>query len=206
MLKLAAQGKPHSVFLAADRWFRAKQIGHHERGCRQGTHADCVLAPCCFAASLCVQQALCLQPRVASADVIQKFNPNNKNALIKQYKTIYHPGEVSSCIASQSLTSQKRLQLACCIFLKQKREHRVGKCHTVLLSNICMSCDSMNLHIICVSQWHACLFFQVNKIRECPQHPSVVVTHTDAPQLFVWSTERQPNRQGDKVQKLMIPA
>lgn len=50
------------------------------------------------------------------------------------------------------------------------------------------------------------LALQVNKIRECPQHPSVVVTHTDAPQLFVWSTERQPNRQGDKVQKLMLTA
>ena len=41
-----------------------------------------------------------VQPRVASADVIQKFNPNNKNALIKQYKTIYHPGEASMCLAS----------------------------------------------------------------------------------------------------------
>ncbi|KAL3137237.1 hypothetical protein ABBQ32_006786 [Trebouxia sp. C0010 RCD-2024] len=80
---------------------------------------------------LVIMNADVVKPRVASADVIQKFNPNNKNALIKQYKTIYHPGEV-------------------------------------------------------------------NKIRECPQHPSVVVTHTDAPELFAWSTERQPNRQGDK--------
>ena len=39
-----------------------------------------------------------VQPRVASADVIQKFNPNNKNALIKQYKTIYHPGEARMCL------------------------------------------------------------------------------------------------------------
>ena len=41
-----------------------------------------------------------VQPRVASADVIQKFNPNNKNALIKQYKTIYHPGEARMCLVS----------------------------------------------------------------------------------------------------------
>ena len=40
---------------------------------------------------------------------------------------------------------------------------------------------------------------QVNKIRECPQEPSVLVTHTDAPELYVWSTERQHNRQGDTV-------
>ena len=40
---------------------------------------------------------------------------------------------------------------------------------------------------------------QVNKIRECPQEPSVLVTHTDAPELYVWSTERQHNRLGDTV-------
>ena len=40
---------------------------------------------------------------------------------------------------------------------------------------------------------------QVNKVRECPQEPSVLVTHTDAPELYVWSTERQHNRQGDTV-------
>ena len=45
-------------------------------------------------------------------------------------------------------------------------------------------------------------FAQVNKIRECPQHPSLVVTHTDSPELFVWSTERQHNRQGDKVHEI----
>lgn len=49
-------------------------------------------------------------------------------------------------------------------------------------------------NLLCTGLW-----LQVNKIRECPQHPSVVVTHTDAPELFAWSTERQPNRQGDKV-------
>ena len=35
---------------------------------------------------------------------------------------------------------------------------------------------------------------EVNKIRELPQHPSLVVTHTDAPQLYVWNLDRQPNR------------
>lgn len=40
---------------------------------------------------------------------------------------------------------------------------------------------------------------QVNKIRELPQHPAVVVTHTDAPELYVWNTVTQPNMTRDKV-------
>jgi histone-binding protein RBBP4 len=39
----------------------------------------------------------------------------------------------------------------------------------------------------------------VNKIREVPQHPEVIVTHTDAPELYVWNTQIQPNAQRDKV-------
>jgi hypothetical protein len=34
---------------------------------------------------------------------------------------------------------------------------------------------------------------EVNKIRELPQHPNVIVTHTDDPRLYVWNLERQPN-------------
>ena len=62
--------------------------------------------------------AVCLQPRVASADVIQKFNPNNKNALIKQYKAIYHPGEVGpsvACLQGFDRRSFGCLHLNCCI-------------------------------------------------------------------------------------------
>lgn len=40
---------------------------------------------------------------------------------------------------------------------------------------------------------------QVNKIRECPLHPHIVVTHTDAQELYVWNIEKQPNRAFDKV-------
>eukprot|EP00891_Asterochloris_glomerata_P005462 jgi/Astpho2/5462/fgenesh1_pm.00077_%23_3_t len=79
---------------------------------------------------LVVLNATIVKPRVASAEVIAKFNPAGKHPSIKPFKTIYHPGEV-------------------------------------------------------------------NKIRECPQEPSVLVTHTDAPELYVWSTERQHNRLGD---------
>lgn len=39
---------------------------------------------------------------------------------------------------------------------------------------------------------------EVNKVREIPQHPSVVVTHTDAPQLYVWNTDTQPHRNAEK--------
>lgn len=40
---------------------------------------------------------------------------------------------------------------------------------------------------------------EVNRIRELPQHPHVLVTHTDAPQLYVWNMEAQPDRAGIKV-------
>lgn len=45
------------------------------------------------------------------------------------------------------------------------------------------------------------MLHQVNKIREVPQHADVVVTHTDSKELFVWHTERQPNRK-EKVLQL----
>lgn len=37
---------------------------------------------------------------------------------------------------------------------------------------------------------------EVNRIREVPQHPHVLVTHTDAPHLYVWNMEAQPDRAG----------
>jgi hypothetical protein len=40
---------------------------------------------------------------------------------------------------------------------------------------------------------------QVNKIRELPQHPAIIVTHTDAPELYVWNTVTQPNMTRDQV-------
>ena len=42
---------------------------------------------------------------------------------------------------------------------------------------------------------------QVNKIREIPGYESIIVTHTDAPQLYVWSLERQPDRASDRVSR-----
>ncbi|CAL8462585.1 g2118 [Coccomyxa elongata] len=49
---------------------------------------------------------------------------------------------------------------------------------------------------------------EVNKIRECPLHPHIVVTHTDAKELYVWDIEKQPNRatdKGEQLQQLSIP-
>ncbi|KAF8066179.1 D-cysteine desulfhydrase 1 [Scenedesmus sp. PABB004] len=40
---------------------------------------------------------------------------------------------------------------------------------------------------------------EVNKIRELPQVPEVVVTHTDARELYVWNTATQPGATRDKV-------
>jgi len=49
----------------------------------------------------------------------------------------------------------------------------------------------------CYRLYTCCL--QVNKIREVPHHESVLVTHTDSAEVYVWSLERQPNRASDKV-------
>jgi hypothetical protein len=56
----------------------------------------------------------------------------------------------------------------------------------------------LQLHLTCMMHMHLPPL-QVNKIRELPQHPSIVITHTDAPQLYVWNTSTQPNMQWDKV-------
>ncbi|CAD7695435.1 unnamed protein product, partial [Ostreobium quekettii] len=37
---------------------------------------------------------------------------------------------------------------------------------------------------------------EVNKLRDVPQHPDLIVTHTDAPELFVWNVDKQPVRSG----------
>ncbi|KAI3436729.1 hypothetical protein D9Q98_006144 [Chlorella vulgaris] len=39
---------------------------------------------------------------------------------------------------------------------------------------------------------------EVNRMRELPQHPHVLVTHTDSPSLYVWNTDTQPDRTGVK--------
>ncbi|KAL6755216.1 WD40 repeat-like protein [Haematococcus lacustris] len=40
---------------------------------------------------------------------------------------------------------------------------------------------------------------EVNKIREVPGHPQLVVTHTDAPEVYVWNVDKQPHRSRDKL-------
>ena len=47
---------------------------------------------------------------------------------------------------------------------------------------------------------------QVNKIREVPQHPHILVTHTDARELYVWNVLTQPNRAFDKVPHPFLPS
>uniref|UniRef100_A0A7S3VQR3 Histone-binding protein RBBP4-like N-terminal domain-containing protein n=1 Tax=Dunaliella tertiolecta TaxID=3047 RepID=A0A7S3VQR3_DUNTE len=43
---------------------------------------------------------------------------------------------------------------------------------------------------------------EVNKIREIPQHPGLVVTHTDAPEVLLWNVDKQPHRPREKKNKL----
>ena len=44
----------------------------------------------------------------------------------------------------------------------------------------------------------------MNKIREVPGHESILVTHTDSPEVLVWSLDRQPNRAGDKARETRV--
>ena len=46
---------------------------------------------------------------------------------------------------------------------------------------------------------------EVNRLRELPQHPHVVVTHTDSPLLFVWNLITQADRTGVKVRACRAP-
>ena len=39
----------------------------------------------------------------------------------------------------------------------------------------------------------------MNKIREIPQHPGLIVTHTDSPEVFLWNMDTQPSRSREKV-------
>lgn len=42
---------------------------------------------------------------------------------------------------------------------------------------------------------------EVNKLREMPARPSIVVTHTDAPELYVWDLDAQPDRTAEEKEK-----
>ncbi len=44
------------------------------------------------------------------------------------------------------------------------------------------------------SSFLSIFFLQVNKIRELHQYPHVLITHTDAPELYVWNTDRLPDQ------------
>ena len=45
---------------------------------------------------------------------------------------------------------------------------------------------------------------QVNKIREVPQYPHILVTHTDAKELYVWNVLTQPNRATEKARLIIL--
>ena len=78
----------------------------------------------------------------------------------------------------------------------------------------CILISSIGIHITCLAlilereiHWmfagivysQSCAFlFQVNKIRELPDNPSIVATHSDSKEIFIWHFDRQPHR-GDKV-------
>lgn len=46
---------------------------------------------------------------------------------------------------------------------------------------------------------------EVNKIMDLPQNSSLIITHTDAPELLVWNIETQQDRTGDSSEKSSKP-
>lgn len=48
---------------------------------------------------------------------------------------------------------------------------------------------------------------EVNKMRELPENPSIVATHSDAKEVYIWNFDRQPNRGADKKdwKRLSVP-
>ncbi|MEW5308101.1 MAG: hypothetical protein WDW38_000086 [Sanguina aurantia] len=46
---------------------------------------------------------------------------------------------------------------------------------------------------------------EINKVREVPNHPELLITHADTPELFLWNIDKQPNRQKDRSSKGTLP-
>ncbi len=70
-----------------------------------------------------------------------------------------------------------------------------------LCSCVCMLGACVRVCLVYVHMSRACISCAggVNKIREILHHPSIVVTHTDAPELCVWNMDKQPNRTRSQV-------
>lgn len=184
---------------------------------------------CCIAPWLTLAASLlpCLQPRVASTEAIATWNELSRCPYIKETKTIVHPGEVGwwcreaglvewpqsqsswhivaskprgiqgSCIKAGSVAVRGCLHLLTAEQLVQLLFSTM-QAMPMVKSQAAVWTDATAAGVAAFSCTHACEL-QVNKIREVPQHPEVVVTHTDAPELYVWNTNTQPNASRDKV-------
>jgi len=108
------------------------------------------------------------QWRVAAAEAILNFTDTDTSSHIKILKTILHPGEARAAAAPR-LTHRRRVA---CIYGWPRNEPRS-------MAAVRAACAAAR---------------QVNKIRDVPGHPDLVVTHSDSKELFVWHTERQPAR------------
>uniref|UniRef100_A0A061SCG6 Histone-binding protein RBBP4 n=1 Tax=Tetraselmis sp. GSL018 TaxID=582737 RepID=A0A061SCG6_9CHLO len=87
------------------------------------------------------------------------------------------------------------LQIVCCDIVK----NRVASVESIATFDECMKSPLIKVQ---KTIYHP---GEVNKIRELPQHPTIVVTHTDSPDLFVWDMARQPERAGDQSKEDSVP-
>lgn len=132
------------------------------------------------------------QPRVAAAESVSGFKEVHASPYFKPHTVILHPGEVR-------LEHMHALREGCRFFFPRV-------CYVVAACCVCLAVCYVVVVRGMYTHAAACLRIeelqhcvpQVNKIRELPQHPNIVITHTDAPELFVWSTDQQPNRASEQ--------
>ena len=122
-----------------------------------------------------------------------RYEENKRNPGIKAEKTILHDGEVELAQSMPPWHAFHSTSFSCFVLPTSQHPRTSGDLHDVL---------SVLRHTVLLMRLQpdlACeVCMQVNKIREVPQHPHIVVTHTDKPQLYVWNLETQPNRASDK--------
>ena len=105
----------------------------------------------------------------------------NRSSYIKEHRIVHHPGEVRQ--PGKGSWTRGRIQ--------EGDERNTVR---ALGAQGMASRRAFFLHV------HTCPHLpQVNKIREIPQHPDLVVTHTDSPEVYLWNMEKQPSRSRDKV-------
>jgi hypothetical protein len=108
-------------------------------------------------------------------------------------------------VQSELRASRRDRECAIPLYPLLKEVAWVNQCW-MLISSSCRLESKLVQSRLMAKSWNGqCVLscMQVNKIREIPAHPQLVVTHTDAPEVFVWNVDKQPTRNKSHVRQLM---